>query len=170
MEVVRLDIEVAGRPEHSTFAVVDLGGGEVFLGYDWLQEANPTIDWAAGRLIFKSEILYSDLNPTQEEELPDEFGIGRLILQVDRIDPTPTDQVFVYVLGWTIDEEDGLRLHVVSTPAQQLAEEDLRHRVTAVVKLPAAYADFHDVFNKHEFDTLPPTQDLGSCDRVGRGG
>jgi hypothetical protein len=42
METVRLDIKIAGRPERSTFAVVDLGGGEVFLRYDWLQVTNPT--------------------------------------------------------------------------------------------------------------------------------
>jgi hypothetical protein len=49
-----------------------------------------------------------------------------------------------------------LRLHAVSTPAQWLAEEDLRRRTTTAVQLPAAYVDFYDVFDKHEFDTLPP--------------
>jgi hypothetical protein len=107
-------------------------------------------------LSFKSKIPYLDLDPTQEEELPDEFGIGRLILQVDHIDPTPTDQALAYVLGWTIDEEDGLRLRTVLTPAQQLAEEDFHRRTMAAVELPATYVDFHDVFDKREFDTLPP--------------
>jgi hypothetical protein len=47
----------------------------VFLGYDWLQAANPTIEWAAGWLAFKQKIPYSDLDSTQEEELLDEFRI-----------------------------------------------------------------------------------------------
>jgi hypothetical protein len=48
-EAVRLNMEIAGWPEPSTFTVVDLSGGEVFLGHDWLQAANPAIDWAAGQ-------------------------------------------------------------------------------------------------------------------------
>jgi hypothetical protein len=50
--------------------------GKIFLGHDWLQAANPTIDWAAGWLTFRRKIPYSDLDPTQEGELMEEFRIG----------------------------------------------------------------------------------------------
>jgi hypothetical protein len=128
----------------------------VFLGHDWLQVANPIIDWATGWLVFRSLIPYSDLDPTQEEELMEEFRIRWLVLQVNRLHPTPTDQVLVYILGWDLGEEEGFSLHAVSTPTQRLAEEDFARCTTATVELPAAYTDFHDIFDKHEFDTLPP--------------
>jgi hypothetical protein len=97
--------------------MVDLGRGEVFLGHNWLQAANPAIDWAAGWLIFRNQIPYSDLNLTQEDKLMEEFEIGCLILQVNQLYSTPTDQVLAYVLGWTLREEEGFSLHAVSTPA-----------------------------------------------------
>jgi hypothetical protein len=64
--------------------------------------------------------------------------------------------VLVYTLGWNLHEEDGVRLHAVLMPAQRLAEEDLTRCMTMTVELPVTYADFQDVFNKWEFDTLPP--------------
>jgi hypothetical protein len=135
---------------------VDLSGGKVFLGHDWLQVANPTINWATRWLIFRRKIPYSDLNPTQEDELTEEFRIRCLILQVDQLYPTCTDQVLVYALGWTLRGEDGFRLRVVLTPMQWLAKEDLSQCMKVQVGLPTTYADFQDIFDKCEFDTLPP--------------
>jgi hypothetical protein len=156
MEIVWLDIEVAGWPECSTFTVVDLDRGEVFLGHDWLQAANPTIDWATGWLIFRKTIPYSDLDLTWEDELMEEFGIRCLILQIDWLHPSQTDWVLACVLGWTLREEDRFKLHVVSMPMQWLAEKDFAQCMTTTVELPVTYTNFKDIFDKCEFNTLPP--------------
>jgi hypothetical protein len=55
--------------------MVDLSGGEIFLEHDWLQVTNSITDWAIGQLSFRRKILFLDLDPTQEEELLEEFGI-----------------------------------------------------------------------------------------------
>jgi hypothetical protein len=155
-EIMQLNIEVAGWPEWSILTVVDQGGGEIFLGHDWLQVANPAIDWAAGWLVFRRRVPYLDLNLTQEDELMEEFGIGQLMLWIDWLHPTPIDWVLAYALSWTLGEEDGFRLHMVLTPTQWLAEEDFARCMTVTVELPTAYANFKDIFDKREFDTLPP--------------
>jgi hypothetical protein len=63
-------------------------GGEIFLEHNWLQVANPTIDWAAGQLTFRRKVPYSDLALTQEDESMGEFGIGLLILQINQPHPS----------------------------------------------------------------------------------
>jgi hypothetical protein len=37
---------------------------------------------------------------------------------------------------------------MVSTPAQQLAEEDTSQHMKVQVELPTAYADFNNIFDK----------------------
>jgi hypothetical protein len=64
-EMVRLEMEVQGRWERSTFAVVELGAGELFLGYDWLHIANPFIDWQMGQVLFQHCVA---LDPDEEAE------------------------------------------------------------------------------------------------------
>jgi hypothetical protein len=60
------------------------------------------------------------------------------------------------VFSWTLGEEEGFSLHAVSMPTQWLAKEDLLQCMKVQVELPATYADFKDIFNKCEFDSLPP--------------
>ncbi|GLB45579.1 putative zinc ion binding [Lyophyllum shimeji] len=47
-EVVDLVLQYNGHSEHVVFAVTDLGEQDMILGYTWLKEHNPEIDWAAG--------------------------------------------------------------------------------------------------------------------------
>ncbi|GLB33339.1 putative retrotransposable element tf2 155 kda protein type 1-like [Lyophyllum shimeji] len=47
-EVVDLVLRYNGHSECVVFAVTDLGEQDMILGYTWLKEHNPEIDWAAG--------------------------------------------------------------------------------------------------------------------------
>ncbi|GLB35238.1 putative retrotransposable element tf2 155 kda protein type 1-like [Lyophyllum shimeji] len=47
-EVVDLVLRYNGHSERVVFAVTDLGEQDMILGYTWLKEHNPEIDWAAG--------------------------------------------------------------------------------------------------------------------------
>ncbi|GLB33381.1 putative retroviral aspartyl protease [Lyophyllum shimeji] len=49
-EVVDLVLRYNGHSERMVFAVTDLGEQDIILGYTWLREHNPEIDWAAGTL------------------------------------------------------------------------------------------------------------------------
>ncbi|GLB39417.1 putative zinc ion binding [Lyophyllum shimeji] len=46
-EVVDLVLRYNGHSERVVFAVTDLGEQDMILGYTWLKEHNPEIDWAA---------------------------------------------------------------------------------------------------------------------------
>ncbi|GLB45568.1 putative retrotransposable element tf2 155 kda protein type 1-like [Lyophyllum shimeji] len=47
-KVVDLVLRYNGHSERVVFAVTDLGEQDMILGYTWLKEHNPEIDWAAG--------------------------------------------------------------------------------------------------------------------------
>ncbi|KAF9256424.1 hypothetical protein L218DRAFT_805557, partial [Marasmius fiardii PR-910] len=44
-DFVEVHMRIHDHLEKITLAVSDLGKGEIFLGYDWLEWHNPSIDW-----------------------------------------------------------------------------------------------------------------------------
>jgi hypothetical protein len=47
---VDLNIEIHGRKRKERLLVTGLGKQKIILGFTWLQEANPIIDWKKGTL------------------------------------------------------------------------------------------------------------------------
>ena len=44
-EIVDTILQYNGHTEHTSFAVTNLGKQDIILGFTWLQEDNPEIDW-----------------------------------------------------------------------------------------------------------------------------
>jgi hypothetical protein len=49
-QYVDLNIEIHGRKQKERLLVTGLGKQKIILGFTWLQEANPIIDWKKGTL------------------------------------------------------------------------------------------------------------------------
>src|SRR6202011_4605433 len=45
-------LQIGDHSEHRTFGIAKLDGHDFYLGFDWLQEHNPTIDWSKGAITF----------------------------------------------------------------------------------------------------------------------
>jgi len=51
-EMVELRMKIGKRhQEKMYFAVTNLQSHEIFLGYDWLQQHNPEVDWKKGSFV-----------------------------------------------------------------------------------------------------------------------
>ncbi|GLB36986.1 putative retrotransposable element tf2 155 kda protein type 1-like [Lyophyllum shimeji] len=170
-EVVDLVLRYNGHSERVVFAVTDLGEQDMILGYTWLKEHNPEIDWAAGTVSMsrcparcqtcREEVKVerkarnktraairacrSSGVPAPEPELDD---IPELYPDPDcEDDPPPeanpeTDPVPDSRDADTMEEDD------VSTPSRGLRAQ-FRDAV------PDYLHDFEDVFSKATFDELP---------------
>jgi len=46
-----MNMEIRDHVEQISFAVTDLGKADVFLGYEWLQHHNPSINWKTSQLV-----------------------------------------------------------------------------------------------------------------------
>ncbi|GLB43475.1 putative retrotransposable element tf2 155 kda protein type 1-like [Lyophyllum shimeji] len=169
-EVVDLVLRYNGHSERVVFAVTDLGEQDMILGYTWLKEHNPEIDWAAGTVSMsrcparcqtcREEVKVerkarnktraairacrSSGVPAPEPELDD---IPELYPDPDcEDDPPPeanpeTDPVPDSREADTMEEAEAF--------ARNSAPKDFRDAV------PDYLHDFEDVFSKAAFDELP---------------
>ena len=55
-QYVDLNIEIHGQKCRHRFLVTGLGGLQIILGYPWLKEMNPSIDWQKGTLGWRKPI------------------------------------------------------------------------------------------------------------------
>jgi hypothetical protein len=55
---VELDINIYGRKRQEKLLATGLGKQKVILGFTWLQEANPIIDWTKGTLEWREASSY----------------------------------------------------------------------------------------------------------------
>jgi len=51
MDYIKINIEIGDHVEQISFVVTDLGKANVFLGYEWLQHHNPSINQKASQLV-----------------------------------------------------------------------------------------------------------------------
>jgi len=53
--MTKVPMDISSHRELATFQVANLQNDKVILGMPWLREHNPTMDWNARRITFKSE-------------------------------------------------------------------------------------------------------------------
>jgi transposase InsO family protein len=164
---VVLELEVQGHREKAMFFVTNLGRKNMIVGKTWLQLHNPEIDWRTGKLDFTR-------CPDTCGHLRDKGSLGEKTLADEekslhpREQNPPLDQPPPLVY---LDEiEDGDRIFmVVETPDQheinaqenistRLAIDNLKKSKPTTLEdiLRGPYYDFVDVFDKKDFDELPP--------------
>jgi transposase InsO family protein len=151
---VTLQMTIGKHSERITFGVTDLGKSDLFLGHEWLQYHNPSVDWQTGLLKFnrcpkRCRWSYLPLEPEDEEdpEVVEGFPSG---------DVDEGDRVFALDFhGYRTAGAQNMYAH--TTTAQQLAEEASKQRgkVSFEDVVPPSYRDFADVFSKESFDSLP---------------
>lgn len=127
--------------EKRALPVANLAGKhDIFLGYDWLEEHNPSIDWRCRELTFN--------------RCPPRCGMKT---------ETPTIALLAHDDTAVIDYLDSFRPGIEDVEYirafQTLATKiDVDAAAAVAVTLPDRYADFADVFEKKEFDKLPPSR------------
>jgi hypothetical protein len=96
-EYVEMEMHVNDHKEHITLAVMDLGKEDIFLGHEWLQYHNLSIDWKQKHLYFNrcpqhcGARLYDNITEPEDEVQPeqsfdDEFiEEGERLLMVDML-------------------------------------------------------------------------------------
>ena len=84
---VKLDLEIGDRVRTETLYVTGLGRQKIILGFDWLQENNPDINWQTGRIKWRNTThgqqrtngQQRKQRTTMEEEPDDQEWMNRTI-------------------------------------------------------------------------------------------
>ena len=141
-EVVELFVKVQDHTERIELAVSNLDKSEIFLGYDWLEKHNPSIDWRKKEIKFdRCPLECTPLitgSPEEEEIMFESVEEGERILAIN------------------IQEEVNVR--AFQTTSSKIAEQShqAKKRQTFEEIVPSCYHLYRDVFSKEAFDELPP--------------
>ena len=150
-EYVDLRVKIQDHVERMSFAVTNLGKTDVFIGYEWLELHNPSIDWQKKSLTFDrcpDECAYDIHWSNVEDEEAEAYD--------EEAQPEEGDRIFLmdYVSYLGLDKA---HIRAKGTKSQELAEKHQSEQTKKSFKdiVPKHYHDYADVFAKKEFDTLP---------------
>ena len=157
-------------------AVSKLRKQNLILGYDWLKDHNPKIDWEKGEVKMTHCPLRCEGGRTLQKEQTRQKRIELRALWSCCDRPTPLLQEKLepekeppqmHYSSWELEdrlfltrllpEPDQVNLWATTTTSQRLVEEARRSVETqaAATPLPAYITEFRSVFAKEDFDILP---------------
>ena len=149
-EMITLQLRIDNHIERIDFGVTNLGKGQIFLGHDWLKRHNPSIDWRKGTVTFNRcpPVCMPGLRPIFSD--PDS----------DLLDALPTSELEVGDRILMVDASEEVNIRAYASKATQLAEQAMKSSPKRSFEemVPAYLHDFHTVFEKKDFDELPPSR------------
>jgi len=149
-EMITLQLRIDNHIERIDFGVTNLGKGQIFLGHDWLKRHNPSIDWRKGTVTFNRcpPVCMPGLRPIFSD--PDS----------DLPDALPTSELEVGDRILMVDASEEVNIRAYASKATQLAEQAMKSSPKRSFEemVPAYLHDFHTVFEKKDFDELPPSR------------
>ncbi|VDC04529.1 unnamed protein product [Peniophora sp. CBMAI 1063] len=150
---VELVLTIQGHKEVLPVPLASLGSCPLFIGYDWLEFHNPSVDWRHHTLEFSRcpsscGTLHEeeDINVWEDEGLEE----GDHIFALD---------IAAYSSVW--EEElafrNAIHIRAFQTKASEIAKQEAKRQKdqTFAERVPSPYHDFKDVFSKEHFDKLP---------------
>jgi Reverse transcriptase (RNA-dependent DNA polymerase)/RNase H-like domain found in reverse transcriptase/Integrase zinc binding domain/Chromo (CHRromatin Organisation MOdifier) domain len=169
-EVVDLVLTYDGHNERTVFAVTGIGKQDIIIGFPWLKEHNPEVDWTAGKV--KMSRCPERCNTCKEERKIQRVNNERIA--ACRTGPFPHASVEDGMDEDDEDEEIGeyeagdkifaatilplpQEIRATGNFSQRLAEAHFRNSTPKSFSdiVPNYLHDFQDVFAKESFDALP---------------
>lgn len=146
IEYVTLHLVIQDHEEDMDLAVSNLGHTDLFIGHEWLKRHNPHIDWKQGSIKFdrcpkscsRSSPLLVNIDDNEEEE-------------EERFTMEEGERLFAF------DWEHYQEVYHVRTHAADIAikEHAKKKEQMFTERVPTAYHEYKDIFDKDDFDKLP---------------
>jgi hypothetical protein len=149
METVTLELHIGAHWERINLSVTNLRQGQIFLGHDWLTIHNPSVDWEAG--VLKFNCCPPDCQPrvevqctSLESDVPDDLFSSLKIEEGDHL--------------LMINLEPEIQIWRMTNIAMELVikAHEAQPKKHWKETIPSYLHDFADVFEKKDFNKLPP--------------
>ena len=159
-------MEINGRKTNTELLVTGLGKERIILGFPWLNEQNPNINWKTGEFSWRDPPKRRFLNITrrkdtrkQEEPLP-KPSIEEILDEEDWKNNTvnPIDDNTDILISFINEEsEDNIWINSKSTTATAIqAEINLKKKILPVEEqVPKEFHEFLDIFSKEKAARFP---------------
>ena len=182
---VKLDLEINGRKTNTELLVTGLGKERIILGFPWLYEHNPDINWKNGEFSWKEMKKRRFLNLSWQKPHPcgpleHAKELTRQALRPKRFIPKPSieeipdeeeplnstqqplddNELSVIVSTITGDMDDAIWINSKSTTATRIqAEINVQKKVLPLEEqVPKEFHEFLDVFSEEKAARFPESR------------
>jgi len=182
---VELDLKIGDRVQQETLFVTGLGRQKIILGFDWLQENNPDINWQTGRIKWRNTTLKAkDEENLSKDSLAISHGQqqtnGQQCIQRTTMEEEPDDQEWMnqtvnpitdsehimedfnslaisFIDGKLTEKAEEIWIDVKFMTSQEfeLKYKEKKPEQTVEEQIPPEYHEYQDVFNEKTADRFP---------------
>ena len=157
---VNLDIEIHGRTRRERLLVTGLGKQKIILGFSWLKETNPVIDWKKGTLDWRkpeteTQLLKTAKRPRTPVTITEEEDKEEYLNSTQN--PLDDNELSVLIASITGNTDKEAWINSKSTTATQIqAEINAKKKILPVEEqIPKEFHEFLDVFSEEKAACFP---------------
>jgi transposase InsO family protein len=157
---VDLNIEVHGMIRKERLLVTGLGKQKIILGFPWLRETNPIIDWEKGTLEWRKPKLETK-SPKKEEEAKTTMTIVEEEDEEEYLNSTQNplgcSELALLISSITGNTDNDIWINSKTTMATKMqAEVNLQKKVLPLEEqVPKEFHEFLDVFSEEKAARFP---------------
>ena len=167
-QYVELELEIHERKRKHRLLVTGLGKQQIILGYTWLKEMNPLIDWQKGTLEWRQwkhsmlkkppdeskTIEYYTFAQDTQQRSNQEVKPVTMITEEDKEEETNLSTIISTITG---DTEDSIWINAKTTTATTIQTEiNLKKEILPVEEqIPEEFHEFLDVFSEEKAARFP---------------
>jgi len=162
-EAVEVILHLNRHAEHVNFAVTNLGKQNLILGFTWLQEHNPKINWKTQKITISCcpDRCHTCQTEVQEEQKTLQKEERRIracragpLLRFTEEDLSLGKECRAWEVICDAELSISEDIRASQTTSQRLTKENYRQAPTDT-EVPEYLQDFRDVFAKESFNVLP---------------
>ena len=157
---IDLNIEVHGQVRKERLLVTGLGKQKIILGFPWLKQTNPIIDWEKGTLEWRQ--------PKRKQPKKEKSAITTVMVEEeDREEylnstqnPLNDDELAVLISSITGDADNDIWINSKSTTATRIqAEINMQKQILPLEEqIPKEFHEFLDVFSEEKAARFPESR------------
>ena len=179
---VNLDLKINGRKTTTKLLVTGLGKERIILGFPWLNEQNPSINWKTGDFSWREKERRFFFNNNKLRPLELAKRLSRQALQPDSekkqlrttiveeededeylnstLNPLDDSELSLLISSITGDMDNGIWINSKSTMATAIqAEINLKKKILPVEEqVPKEFHEFLDVFSEEKAGRFPESR------------
>ena len=167
-QYVEVELEIHERKRKHRLLVTGLGKQQIILGYTWLKEMNPLIDWQKGTLEWRQwkhsmlkkppdeskTIEYYTFAQDTQQRSNQEVKPVTMVMEEDKEEETNLSTIISTITG---DTEDSIWINAKTTTATTIQTEiNLKKEILPVEEqIPEEFHEFLDVFSEEKAARFP---------------
>ena len=162
-QYVELEFEIHERKRKHWLLITGLGNQQIILGFTWLKEMNPIIDWKKGTLEWRKWKHSALRKQSNDSKTIEYYAFARNAQEEECSDyiqnPLNKTELSTIISTITGDMEDSAWINSKSTTATTIQTEiNLKKTLPIEDQIPKEFHEFLDVFSEEKAAQFPESR------------